>query len=95
MLSDTTLCHINVRSLSCEKLRSIRADIAPHHDIITLSETFLSPGNHDMDLTLPGFHTIMRKDRQTGPGGGVGLFVSQQLLTSRLYDLEGNDLELL
>ena len=95
MLSDTAVCHINVRSLSSEKLRCLRADIAPHHDIITLSETFLSPGNLDMDLTLPGFHTIMRKDRKTGPGGGVGLFVSQQLLTSRRYDLEEDDLELL
>ena len=39
---DLSLCHCNIRSLSNEKMRSIRSDIASNFDIITLSETFLT-----------------------------------------------------
>ena len=49
----------------------------------------------DNDVALAGFHPIMRKDRLTGLGGGVGLYVSQQLLASRRLDLECPDLDLL
>ena len=48
-----------------------------------------------IDSTLPGFHTLMRKDRPNGPSGGVGLYISQQFLVTRRHDLESPVIELL
>ena len=45
-------------------------------------------------ITLPGFQEPFRKDRNT-KGGGVCIFLSNQLSGKRRSDLEDPDLELL
>ena len=53
---DKTLCYINIRSLSEEKLRCSRADIPPDFDIIALYEAFVSDSLPDSNVILPRFH---------------------------------------
>ena len=45
-------------------------------------------------INLPNFQTVFRQDRNKN-GGGVCIFVSDQLSCSRRSDLESQDLELL
>ena len=62
--------------------------------IITISETWLGPEFSDNYFNLPNFQTVFRQDRNKN-GGGVCIFVSDQLSCSRRSDLESQDLELL
>ena len=62
--------------------------------IITISETWLGPEFSDNYINLPNFQTVFRQDRNKN-GGGVCIFVSDQLSCSRRSDLESQDLELL
>ena len=94
-LCDISLCHINIRSLSQNKIRNLKTDISRDFDIIALSETFLSDSQPDSDFQLQGFHSIMRRDRPGGLGGGVALYTSQLFAASRRHDLEVPDIELL
>ena len=68
-LRKLSVCHSNIRGLSESKLRAIKTCLCDRYDIITLSETFLSCSS-SQDLTLPGFHPIVRRDRDSF-GGGV------------------------
>ena len=40
---DLNICHANIRSLTNDKLMCIKSSLAQSFDLITLSETFLSP----------------------------------------------------
>ena len=88
LYSDLSICHVNIRSLTQDKLRCIKTSLAQRYDIIAVSETFLSVSNQDSDYELPGFHTILRRDRVGGIGGGVALYVSRALRVKRRTDLE-------
>ena len=93
--SDLTLCHLNIRSLSQDKLRCIRTSLAPSYDIIAITETFLGRHQPDTDYNLPGFHSIIRRDRAGSVGGRVALFVSRALKVKRRADLEIPGIEIL
>lgn len=88
---DMSVCHINCRGLSTAKMLAIKHDIQTKYNIITLSETFLSK-NSSQDLSLNGYHEIIRKDRDTF-GGGVAVYVCNSLAYKRRFDLELNHLE--
>jgi len=90
-LKNLTACHINIRSLTLSKLRAIKTDISTQHDIITISETFLNE-NSTTDLSLPGFHKIIRKDRQRF-GGGVAVYVKENITFKRKCQYENDNLE--
>ena len=92
---DFSICHANIRSLSSDKLRCIKTSLANSFDILALSETFLPNTQPDSDMKIPGFHQIMRRDRTTGVGGGVALYVSRSLVVKHRVDLENADLELM
>ena len=85
-----SVCHTNIRGLSSSKLRCIRTTLC-NYDVITISETFLSQNNTD-DLRLPGFNTIIRRDRETF-GGGVAVYVKEGLVFSRKLQLESSFIE--
>ena len=92
---NVSLCHVNVRSLSQDKLRHVRSDLVPDFDVISLSETFLTPNSNTENLKLNGYHDVIRRDRPGGIGGGVAIYVSTRFHVSRRFDLEVADLELL
>ena len=60
-------------------------------DILFLTETFLKPDIPDVLYAVPGF-SIYRHDRVSRCGGGVLVFVNDQLKLKRRDDLENLDL---
>jgi len=85
-LKQLTVCHVNIRGLNDHKLSAIKANLLDQYDIITLSETFLS-NNSCIDLSIPGFHDIIRKDRASF-GGGVAVYVKNNLSYTRAIEYE-------
>ena len=86
------VCHVNIRSLSRSKLRAIQVSLSKVFDIITVSETHLHQGVSDDLFELQGFHNIIRKDRN-GHGGGVGIFIKQNIFYKRLFKYENDKIE--
>ena len=71
----------------------ILADVASKFDILGISETFLSPTS-TVNLNIPGYLPIIRKDR-LGHGGGIALYVADSCAAKRLHNFEIPDLEAL
>ena len=93
---DISICHVNVRSLNAtDRLSHIQCDIAPHFDIVTVSETWLSPKHETNNYILPGFQTPFRRDRIVGATGygGVLAWVSDKISCKRRADLENPEIE--
>ena len=88
------LCHVNIRSLSRSKVNAIQCHLADIYDIITVSETHLHNGVSNDVVSLPGFHEILRKDRPD-LGGGVAVYVKENLVYKRLPAFEQPNLEIL
>ena len=86
------LWHINVRSLNDSQMDSIRAELSLEYDVICLSETNL-PTAKVSDLSLSGFHSIIRKDRIGKSGGGVALYAANFLGVMRMAEFEIPELE--
>jgi len=86
------ICHVNIRGLNSNSLAAIKTNLCGVYDIITLSETFLSNKTSNVSLELPGYHEIIRKDRQTF-GGGVALYIKSNLCYVRKIEYEHSDLE--
>ena len=62
---------------------------------MAVCETWLDERISDSDLEIPGFNTIIIKDRPGEAYGGVGLYLRQEVHFELRKDLETNDLELL
>ena len=90
--SKLKICHANVRSLTRAKLKDIQVTLADAYDIITLSETHLTAGVLNNLFELKGFHDIIRKDRQ-GAGGGVAIFVRNNIMYKRKIQYESGNVE--
>ena len=88
------ICHSNIRSLSRAKLLAVKTSLSNAFDIITLSETHLTANVTSDVFDIKGFHRIIRKDRN-GPGGGVAMFIKENLCYKRLIQYEHNDIEAL
>ena len=63
-------------------------------DIFAITETHLSRDIKDRELTLDNY-TFVKKDRETGIGGGVGCFIREDIKRQRRIDLESAGLETL
>ena len=87
-----TVCHVNIRGLNECKLASIKASLCETYDIITISETFLSENRSAVDLSLPGYYDIIRKDRPTF-GGGVAVYVKNNISFARKVEYEAEGIE--
>jgi len=86
------VCHVNIRGLNESKLACIKASLCETYDVITISETFLSENHTTVDLSLPGYYDIIRKDRPTF-GGGVAVYVKSNISYSRKVEFECDGLE--
>ena len=97
-----SFCHANMRSIrKCpDKIEHIKAELCGRYDIITISETWLSPDDN-LDrygkpmYMLDSYHMPIRRDRSGRRGGGVLAWVSERLLCKRRPDLESPDIELM
>ena len=86
------ICHVNIRSLNSEKVDAIKAELASEFEIICLTETNL-PHAKATDLSINGFHNILRKDRVGKTGGGVGVYVTEHLSAVHATDYDIPELE--
>src|SRR5215469_525997 len=73
-----SVCHVNAQSLFAhlDEFRSFFEDSGYH--IICVSETWLKPSISDNMVALRGYH-IIRQDRTCRGGGGVALYLCNQL----------------
>ena len=92
IVGDISICHLNVHSLS-DKLSAIKNSLS-EYDIIALTETLLRP-YHQQDLSIPGFHPVIRLDRADRGGGGCAVYLRNTLYYTRLNQLETPDIEAL
>ena len=86
--SSISFLHLNIQSL-VPKLDLITAEYADF-DILSFSESWLNRSHTDESLKLSNYQTPFRNDR--GPsksGGGVILYVKDNINVSRRDDLEG------
>lgn len=90
-LKDLNICHANIRGLNDTKMLAIKTNLCSKYDIITLSETFLSIGSL-VDLTLPGYHNVIRRDRPTF-GGGLAIFIRDNIAFKRKANLDSRLIE--
>ena len=99
--SNLTLCHLNIQSLLANvnvnqcvlsqysKLDEICTTLVYEHnfDIIALSETWLNTTHMYNDIHIENYECF-RKDRGYGRGGGLLIYVKQEIPCVRRMDLE-------
>ena len=78
------LCHINIRSLLANFSDFIDHINDCDYDIIGLSETWLRNNIDNAQIHINNFNFI-RLDRINGRGGGVGIFIKQNINFEILY----------
>ena len=68
--------------------------VATHNktDVICVTETWLSHLVPDSALSLPGF-LLLRKDRKNQAGGGVCVYIKQNIPCKRLAEMEKDEVE--
>ena len=88
--------HQNIRGLISHKDTLVEFLSRFENDqihIFGVSETHLSKvSNLDGEIEIPGYK-LQRKDRLTGEGGGVAVFIKDTLCWHRRHDLETDDIE--
>ncbi len=82
-----SILYFNARSVlpKLSELASVAAQSSP--DVIAVTETWLNPSVPDGALLLPNYSTIVRDDRTERRGGGVMLFIRDDLQFSVRPDL--------
>ena len=83
--------HVNARSLK-NKIDLFEAE-SHQFDIITVSETWLSPSVPDELIYLKNFHPPIRLDQQYNDNGGVAIYVREDLYCKPCPDLQVKFLE--
>ena len=90
--------HQNVRGLHCfgkiEQLRLLMDETRKEIQIFGVTETHLNGDIADEEVSIPGYR-LERKDRAKGSGGGVAIYMRDDLQVHRRYDLEVNGIECL
>jgi exonuclease III len=64
-------------------------------DILCISESWLHDQIKDKDIEIPGYQTPLRKDRKDKRGGGVCVYVTDNLTCKQLTEHEPDDTDLL
>ena len=102
-VSQLPFCQLTVQSLlagvdsnkhmesQVSKLDEIYSNLIIHHkfDVVALTETWLNMSHCDRDVNVDNY-THFRKDRTTGRGGGILVYVLSDIPCVRRYDLEQN-----
>jgi hypothetical protein len=75
------------------ELRLFVSSVQSKIDLFTLSETWLTDDIADSKVSIEGY-TFHRRDRGAkGKGGGLGIYVRNDLSVSRRFDLEQSNME--
>ncbi|XP_068757218.1 uncharacterized protein [Montipora capricornis] len=91
--ADFSLLHLNIRSLqrNINNLTNLLSSLEINFSIVGISETWLSDSFHSVDID--GFRFV-HKYRQSRPGGGVGLYVSNDIEFKERKDFCFNDVDI-
>ena len=73
----------------------LRCELANYHEIITVSETWLSNMDNSINFQLNGYQELFRRDRLIGAQcyGGVLAWVADSVACKRRHDFESPDIE--
>ena len=82
------MIHINAR----RKLDLLDSEVTDH-DVITISETWLSADIKNNEISISGYHPPVRKDRSDDPHGGVAIYVKNSFICKERHDLSIPQLE--
>ena len=75
----------------CNKLDDLSVLVQAHNPtLIAVTESWLDDSIPDSAISLRSF-SVLRRDRQGQPGGGVLLYVNNSIMSRRLTDLVDND----
>ena len=88
---EVSVIHINARTLR-RKLDLLDSEVTDH-DVITISETWLSADIKNNEISINGYHPPVRKDRSDDPHGGVAIYVKNSLICKERHDLSIPQLE--
>ena len=77
-ITELSIIRVNVRSLRNKS--DILARDATNHDIITISETWLSDRVGNDEISIAGFQAPIRRNRPNDPPGGVAVCVKHDLV---------------
>ena len=88
---ELSIIHINACSLR-RKLDLLDSEVTDH-DVITISETWLSADIKNNEISINGYHPPVRKDRSDDPHGGVAIYVKNSLICKERHDLSIPQLE--
>ena len=84
------VCHWNVRSYNntkYEEIRTVLTDERTQLDILIITESWLDNTVTDSEINIPGYN-IERKDREEKNGGGVLMYISNEITYSRASTYE-------
>ena len=93
--SGVQILHQSIRSLlpKIDELHLFISGIQSKAGLFTLSKTWLTQEIADVELGIEGY-TFHRRDRgYKERGWGLGIYVTNDLLISRRFDLEQSDIE--
>jgi hypothetical protein len=100
-----SLIHMNIQSLYMSSIRSnprVKLDevistyaVDKEVDIICMSETWLHDSIDNSLILIPGYKEPYRKDRNDRQGGGVCAYVTDNVISKQLTELEPPDIDLI
>ena len=91
------MCHWNVKSynnIQYEEIRTVLTNERTQLGILIITESWLDNTVIDSEINIPGYN-IERKDREENNGGGVLMYISNEITYSRASTYESKQLELL
>ena len=85
-------CHQNFRGLygNIDEVQEIL--LSHNFDIFSLSETSINEDFHNAFFNIWGY-SFIRRDRKSGQGGGVRLYIRDRIDFARRLDLENDETE--
>ena len=86
------MTHVNTNSIR-NKIDLLSAELSNYYDIIFVSKTKPNDTVKTSDLEIDGFRMPLRKDRQINNGGGLMIYIKNNLCFKRRTELESNDIE--
>ena len=90
-LTSMKIAHSNINSIR-NKIDDVSANLSDY-DIICISETKLSDDIQTKNLLIDSYHDPIRKDRNTNNGGGLMLYMKNNIFYKHRPDLESDELE--
>lgn len=81
-----SIVNFNIQSL-LPKIETLQFELL-HHSVLVFTETWLKENDCSHELEFPGFQSPFHRCRSDRPGGGVSIYVKDNVHVKRRQDLE-------